>query len=326
LIYLHAPLCELFGAGTCGKYLLKEFSKTGVLYIPTADNSLSLTDPETRALAEKYLVYLDLNVDTPLVQFGGPNLEQQTKFKGNPNVGYIFSEWIPTTEQKENLKAFDVLVAGSEWNAQTIRDAGFECSSVPQGVDTEIFKPMERLAFKDKFIVYSGGKYEHRKAQDLVIRAMKVLQQRHKDILLMTSWFNIWSAEDGYTDDVRTIRLPLCAHQELAQHMNQTDVGLFPNRCEGGTNLVLMDYLACGKPAIANVSTGQADVVDESYAVCMTGNDSHLVEQMIESVEYLYQHRDRAKEMGREAEKAMQDWPWSRTADGIRKAISGRLS
>ena len=33
-----------------------------------------------------------------------------------------------------------------------------------------------------------------------------------------------------------------------------TDIGIFPNRCEGGTNLVMMEYMACGKPVIAAIA------------------------------------------------------------------------
>lgn len=326
MIHLSVPVAEFFGAGTCGKYLLREFAKRGAVSCdPMGDNSLA--DPDTQALLAKHLAPLAADVDAPLIQFAGPELNQQTKYRGHPNVGYVFSEWEPITEQqRENLRAFDVLVAGSTWNANVIRAAGFECAAVPQGVDREIFRPGERARLKDDFVIYSGGKFEHRKAQDLVIRAVKILQQRHQDILLVASWFNIWENDYHYADakraGLRFVTLPLMVHAELAAHMNQTDVGLFPNRCEGGTNLMLMDYLACGKPVVANVSTGQRDVLDTDYAFCIEGRDDELVEQMVNSVEQLYRHRDVLKDMGRAADGAMNDWPWSRTADGLEASIA----
>ena len=42
----------------------------------------------------------------------------------------------------------------------------------------------------------------------------------------------------------------------MPQVYQNTDVGIFPSRCEAGTNLVMMEYMACGKPAIATVGTG----------------------------------------------------------------------
>jgi glycosyltransferase involved in cell wall biosynthesis len=50
---------------------------------------------------------------------------------------------------------------------------------------------------------------------------------------------------------------------DLAAVMNQTDLGVFPNRCEGGTNLVAMEYLSCGKPALLSAGTGHVDILKE---------------------------------------------------------------
>jgi hypothetical protein len=37
-------------------------------------------------------------------------------------------------------------------------------------------------------VVFSGGKLEHRKGQDLVIRAFVRFVQRHPDAVLVTAW------------------------------------------------------------------------------------------------------------------------------------------
>lgn len=317
-IYLSVPLCDLFGAGTCGKYLLKGFAKRRPTRWNAVGDDYELLDVETRKLAQDHWSAFTEDVSFPSLQFAGPDLGPQTNRRGSPNVGYVFFE-----EQKDfsKLKGFDVLIAGSEWNASVLRDAGFECSAVPQGVDTEIFRPGEREKFKDRLVIYSGGKFEHRKAQDLVIKAVKVLQERHPEILLVTSWFNAWSGTDGseFAQCLDAIHLPLRKHRDLAFWMNQTDIGLFPNRCEGGTNLVMMDYLACGKPVIANTSTGQSDVLSEDYAMGIEGTDDELVEQMIEGVERLT--ATKRADMGVKASAAMKNWSWDRTVDGIERAI-----
>ncbi len=41
-------------------------------------------------------------------------------------------------------------------------------------------------------MVFSGGKFELRKGQDVVIRAYRVLQDRHPDVMLVNAWFNPW--------------------------------------------------------------------------------------------------------------------------------------
>lgn len=329
-VHLATPVSDVFGAGTCGKYLLREMAKSHEVTYDPLEGEL-FCDDDTYALVKRHLKKPQKALDYPMVQFAGPNLERQSRFAGSPTIGYVFSEWEPLTrEQKHNLNRFDRLAAGSEWNARVIRDAGFECAAVPQGVDRDVFKPMPREHLKNKFVVYSGGKWEHRKAQDLVISAVKALQDRHDDIALMASWANVFNGENGYDKaraaGVKLVGLPLMTQPELAQHMNQTDVGLFPNRAEGGTNLILMDYLACGKPAVANVSTGQRDVVRDDYAFAIEGSDAQLVEQMIEKVEMLYQNRIALAPMGAKAATAMDDFPWSRTANGLLATIEERVA
>lgn len=318
-VYLAMPVNEFFGAGTCGKYLLREFSRRGRVFCHPMGE---LTMPGKPLTAD---------VDMPLIQFGGPELEQQTAYRGDPNVGYLFFEWSPlTAKQQDNLMAFDVLVAGSKWCANVVRGAGFECAAVPQGVDCHIFRPQARTYRDDRFVIYSGGKFEHRKAQDLVLRAVKVLRERHADIELVASWTNIWGDGDDGMVMAREMGvpvrfLPLLSHTDLAARMSHTDVGLFPNRCEGGTNLVLMDYLATGKPVVASTDTGQADVLHGDYALEANGTDDERVEAMIEGVELLYRDRDRLRRMGDAAAQAMRRWPWSRTADGIMAAIHQKV-
>ena len=324
MIHIAMPFADVFGAGTCGRHLIAEFAKRGETlydYVPGDDLSADVVPPEGAG-------YLPLrgDIDYPLLQFAGPQLDQQTRFRGKPNVAYIFSEWSPVTpEQRGNLLAFDVLVAGSEWNAQVIRGAGFTCAAVPQGVDSEVFKPIAAPRDERRFVIYSGGKWEPRKGQDIVIKAAKVMQERHADVALVASWVNLWGGGDGYEEarraGVRLNGLPMLSQRNLARVMNQTDVGLFPNRCEGGTNLVLMDYLACGKPVVASVTTGQRDVLENDYCLPLSGSDDEVLEQSISGLEVLYQDRERGARMGAKAAVAMKDFPWSRTAEGIERAI-----
>ncbi len=39
-----------------------------------------------------------------------------------------------------------------------------------------------------KFVVFSGGKLEFRKGQDLAVAAMRIFMQRHSDVVFITAW------------------------------------------------------------------------------------------------------------------------------------------
>ena len=43
--------------------------------------------------------------------------------------------------------------------------------------------------------------------------------------------------------------------------LRRADVALFPNRCEGGTNLVAMEAAAVGVPVVLSANTGHLDVI-----------------------------------------------------------------
>src|SRR2546421_282278 len=190
----------------------------------------------------------------------------------------------------ENAKHFDRLSTGSTWCTQILERHGLKnVATVLQGIDPTIFFPTNqpRDFFPDRFIVFSGGKFEFRKGQDLVIRAFKALQDRHKDVLLIASWYNHWDFSfnsmqqsphikfnprstnsihaarevliDNGIDPLRVILLEPHSQPVMAHIYRSADVGLFPNRAEGGTNLVLMEFMACGKPVIATNTTGHAD-------------------------------------------------------------------
>lgn len=317
VIHLAVSVSPYFGYGVCGTHLLNEFSKTHRVYLDCIGENLPWCN-QYDALIEN--TKRGDCVDAPLLQFPGEDFAPQVKYRGKPNAVYIFSEWEPITErQKENLRRYDVLIAGSEWNAQVIRNAGFECAAVQQGVDQSVFHPQERVYHKDNFVIFSGGKFEHRKGQDLVIEAFNIFSKRHLDAFLVTSWFNIWGNAElpAINESTRVLHLGLTDHKNICRSMNQTDVGIFPNRCEGGTNLVMMEYLSCGKPVIANFGTGQKDVLDKSYAL-----EATTVDEIVDQLEILYRGRNGFKRMGTAAHEAMKNWTWAKTADGILGAMA----
>ena len=78
------------------------------------------------------------------------------------------------------------MVAGSKWNADILKEYGAEAVAIPQGVDKKIFHPngsKREDYLKDKFVIFSGGKWEQRKGQDLIIYAIREIQKKYPDIL-----------------------------------------------------------------------------------------------------------------------------------------------
>ena len=66
------------------------------------------------------------------------------------------------------------------------------CSTLVQGVDFERFTDQPWNDELKGFRVFSGGKYEFRKGQDIVIAAMEQFMSVRDDAFLVTSWSNPW--------------------------------------------------------------------------------------------------------------------------------------
>ena len=317
MISLNMPVGELYGWAICGKYLLRHLSKeTDVGYIEGSFKE-QIREGEDDALVEDHRMPDCVNFGT-IIHTLTPEFKPSCHSWGSKNIGYMFYEKEHVSnEQKKNLHRFSTIVAGSDWNAEVIRKNGFDCISVPQGVDQEIFK--YKKPENEKFVIFSGGKWEPRKAQSIVIEAYKILKDKHKDVYLMGSWYNLFDEKLRHDMEKKTngvkglLKITLCNHRDLACYMHNTDIGVFPNTAEGGTNLVLMEYLSSGRPAIVNVSTGQKDVTHEDYAYCMDGK--RLLDDTVDHLEYAYNHREELVEKGKLAHKAMKYFSWERMAN-----------
>ncbi|WP_460593731.1 glycosyltransferase [Geomonas sp. Red276] len=274
------------------------------------------------------------------------------------NIGYCFFE--DNIEilnfTREAARRWDFIVAGSKWCEYHLRIGGVkETCTILQGIDPANFFPLP-LPPDDRFVVFSGGKFELRKGQDIVIAAMKVFMERHRDAWLSCSWTNQWpfslatmgsspfityrhDEEDFLTLPERTILLngldptriyahPLVDNAAMRAIFAQTHVGLFPNRCEGGNNMVMCEYMACGRSVIASTTSGHADVINPDIAYPLTRYRPMVVgsgpvtavweepslEEVIERLEEVYRRRDELAAMGARAAEAMTSLSWASAA------------
>ena len=70
-------------------------------------------------------------------------------------------------------------------------------------------------------------------------------------------------------DSNRIKTFELVPYEMQREIFARTDLGIFPNRCEGGTNLVLMEYMACGKTVIVSNTSGHTDIVNAENALLL---------------------------------------------------------
>jgi glycosyltransferase involved in cell wall biosynthesis len=288
--------------------------------------------------------------------------------RGRQNFGYTFFENELTPHSLENAKRYDLILGGSSWCRDRLVERGISnCGVLIQGIDPNLFYPFEEQREEsERFVVFSGGKFELRKGQDLVLKAVKILQDKYPDIWLVNCWYNIWpesmrlmthsphirfqihpgSWQDlmGRTyaanglDPERIVTCDLMPPDLQRELYRNTDIGVFPNRCEGGTNLVLMEYMACAKPVIASHTSGHTDVVNEENALLLKQQRDYTivdpdrkpfarwqessVDELVAQIEHAYHHRDDTRRRGQKAGKDMQGFTWKRSAERLIELLS----
>jgi glycosyltransferase involved in cell wall biosynthesis len=271
---------------------------------------------------------------------------QSTHLRGRRNVGVIAFEDSTLGPAEVALgRQYGHIVTHSYYNQRLLQDAGMpNVRMVWQGVDpTEMVPPPRRNAFGPRFVVFSGGKLEFRKAQDVVLEAFKQFHARHPDSVLITAWQNVWpqtglsmaesriarvapTIEDGKlaitrwavangVPDSAFVDLGFLNRAQVAAALAEADAAVFPNRCEGATNLVAMEAMACGVPSLIADNTGQSDLlIDPEVAYPLrrqtplanpdgsrTGWSESSVEEIVAQLEAVYSDRAEAR---RRAERA----------------------
>lgn len=252
-------------------------------------------------------------VDAPVLQaVSGPeflpadlNLWSKTR-----NVGLAFIENMELASRfVPNAKRyFDHIICGSTWCAEELRKMGISTSVALQGVDQGLFYPIENKPKRGRYVIGSFGKFEYRKGQDVVIAAFSKLWSKDPQMHLLTSWGNLWPETMRTMGSSNNIRfsyepgknwrelientmhvagiprdrytlLDLRPHHEMPFIYHQCDVAVFANRVEAGTNLPLMECIACGIPAICTDNTGHKDI-SGSADVISNGSPEMLAEQI----------------------------------------------
>jgi glycosyltransferase involved in cell wall biosynthesis len=213
--------------------------------------------------------------------------------------------------------------------------------------------------------VFSGGKLERRKGQDLALAAFKVFAARHPDALLVTAWHSPWPkvastldvsglaapvrfAADGAVDIVgwavasgvpagQILDLGVIPNASLPPVLREMDVALFPNRCEGGTNLVAMECMACGVPAILSKNSGHLDLIEDGACYPLerqgelAGKEGPFgdvpgwgesdIDEIVAALEAAYADRAEARRRGLAGAEILKRYSWAETARAMKEIV-----
>lgn len=347
-------ISNVHGWGIHGYHLARRMIERHVAF-PQLHGGMVLPDDLNifAALPKQYAS----KIDYPIIWGGGnENFERSIPDgdRSRDRIIQVFEQHL-STEHIEMLRDFgDRVICVSKWNTSLLQGLGIPARYFPVGVDTKTFAPKLKGHFfgEGKFVVFSGGKAEYRKGQDIVLAAFKIFQERHVEAMLVSMWHNHWPhTAAGLVESLvwpHTLMqfdgklmfeewsvagdIPVGSHEDiglvnnakLAVLLQSMDVAVFPNRCEGGTNMVAMECLASGVPTILSDNSGHSDLIRfpipcyalERQAMISSTMRESDVEEVLEALEHVYQHRTEARATGVLASEIMGDhWDWDKRMD-----------
>jgi len=261
---------------------------------------------------------------------------------------------IDTLSKKEvhHLNYSDYIFTASHWSKQVLENNGVHKPIYisPLGVDMNIFHDPDRIKTEqDNYIFFHIGKWEHRKSQDVLLKAFDAAFSENDNVELRLLPYNpfLSEAENKYwfnlvdscklKDKIKVFgRLP--TQYQLAEFIFQADCGVFISRAEGWNNEIL-ETMAMNKPVIATnysahteyctnkncylVNVDDLEPANDGKWFNGSGNWAKLgknqLEQTIEHMRYVYNNRvDSNPEGISTAEK----YSWINTANIIQQTLT----
>jgi len=226
-----------------------------------------------------------------------------------------------------------------------IKKTGLSCTYIPHGVDTKVYKPMDRDEWrerfnlpKDAFIMgFFGTNISKRKGQAEMMMGMKKAVDAGKQFIAVFitdpdgqayGGYNFWHLADYIGVPKNIMKFPADSYDytehEIAGWLNSFDILVNLARGEG-FGLTMLEAMACGTPVIATDFSSMTELVQGSgilippkaYDVYTLKTQFLAISDYDKFGEELIKCIDRpswVKSMGKRSHKAAQKYDWDKIA------------
>ena len=257
-----------------------------------------------------------------------------------------------TEREKHHLNYSEYIFVASKWAKTILQNNGINKPIYvsPLGVNMDIFyDPIKIKMEKNNYIFFHIGKWEHRKSQDMLLRAFDSAFSNEDTVELWLLPFNPFLSEEENNywfnlvdqcklkDKIKIFgRLP--SQQHVAEFIYHGDCGVFISRAEGWNNEII-ETMAMNKPVIVTDYSAHTEYCNNnnSYLVSVKetepandgkwffgqGNWAKLgqneLDQTINHMKYVYSNRIDSNSDG---VKTAQKYSWQNTANIINHTLT----
>jgi glycosyltransferase involved in cell wall biosynthesis len=302
-----------FGWGLAGLNLFAHLANDPelrpIMGLPIEPRQLAGLDPLRQAriaqaiqVSNAYLASLGggdptRRIDAVQVDCLGNDFTDHSKYRSGVMIGRTIFETSTMPGAAALLSKYHFLLTASNWNAAMLNAAtGRTAHVIHEGVDVSMFCPAPRSGWldPDRFYIFSPGKIEYRKGQDLVILAFKRFAERHADAILVTAWHSPWPqyavgfqgrlqspialGQNGMLDVMRwvtdngldprqVIDIGQIVNVLMPSVLREMHVVVQASRAEACTCIPVKEAMACGIPVIASLNTGMLDLLTDENCI-----------------------------------------------------------
>jgi len=368
-LLLDLQISDKFGAGVAALETVRELlDRPGIRLVLSQPPRVPILDEAGNNRLERVLEWshglLEMAAEAPdhTFSFEGSVLlkgsfpfvfdKPGSQFRGTVKTvaNYVFEQTQYVEGLRERAAVFDTIICASRWCQDILANHGIHHTALNhQTANPERFRPLP-VAKHDRFTIFSGGKFEFRKGQDLVIEAFRQFAKKYSDTQLCLLWNNRWFSQMG--EDFAKMKLPSLpktnryapwltslgipadrileiaevGNAELPAILNRCHLAVFPSRAEGGTNICAMEAMACGLPVILSKHTGHLDLMAGAHCLSLARQypvadhpewGESDIEEMVAQFEHAYHHREAIAQLGRNAREFMSEWTWKRHVDQL---------
>jgi D-inositol-3-phosphate glycosyltransferase len=210
-------------------------------------------------------------------------------------------------------------------------------SIIPPGVDTKLFRPMDRELAKDHIhlprnrkLILFAGRIEPLKGIDVLLYAVKIVLARNPGYPVclcivggdISQPLSEWSSTHRALDDLRKL-LGLTTsvlfvgqkpQHELPYYYNAAEMVVMPSHYES-FGMAALEAMACGVPVITTNVTGISSLVDEKHSPLITTVNNPLL--LASQIEYFLHQPHKREEVGLSLRRHVTDLSWSKIAKKI---------
>ena len=232
----------------------------------------------------------------------------------NQKFGLYYHLYKPLA--KLTWKHAQAVIANSRWLADLAQKTlDREIRIIPNGVDTDKFKPVaEKDKFKQFTVTAGGTVMGPKKGLEYLMEGFAIFHKKHPESRLLLFGSGVLENKLRHMASDLGIKsfvefASRVSHDELASQLPRCHVMCLPSLAEGMSNAVL-EAMACGLPLIVTEVGGTTDHVDGNGIIIESKNPKAIFSAMIK----IFENNDHSKSMAALSRKLALSKRWKQAA------------